>query len=1472
MLKKSLYLVLVAIVVTVATFTGCCNSAEDYFESDNNIITSAHAEVIDGELQPLKTQDGTSVTAEKGTFSSKAVIYIIEKAFTGQGSDYLDNTDKIYELRGILKSENPSVKDIEITNAEKPINVTLRSSFSDNVEARYVGIREKGQSDWSFTCVDKIGGQSSTRAYLSGSDIVYQTNRLGIEIALFAKIAGSEKLQFYSTVSDVDITVEPEDRSSENPVPNKIRISSGCYDDNMKVFAVPAGNGLDNLNTSDFVAELTYMNNDGSDNLKVAGIDAIYQQPTKRSGTGDNYVHKIQIRNLSGNSDKLNFLLNTKGVNVDDFPMDFNVVIKNSNRLRHDTLPFDYSDNVKIEELKGPKPPVDIAVSSEKIMPGETITITWKPGDDVASLTYDLLISRNGEDEAAVAENISETAWTSSDGEKALKEGSYRFRVLVRDSNGYTNISGYHEFSVVTPSEQPEVPSNVRALPSEVRYGNTVTITWDAVENIKYNVYLTRDSIENKVAENLSEGAWTSPEGAEALPIASYAARIEAVNEFNLTSSATPVEFQVVTAEGPGIPVINPLAKAGYLAGEPVIVSWNAVQDPRQKTVSYNLWLYNSEPAETPTASNISSTEYTFNYLATGTYFVRVAATNGEDVSQQSEPASFAVVIPAVATLDASRCTVYACDYYEASPEFIVKFNENNVDEETVKNAVSVANVDAAKVSTEKQSDGFHIKFTEPLPLNQNFTVSMGAMKDIYGYDVTPFSDVTFKTIPFEGLGTEESPFMLDVVEAVQMTSDSKLPLIGSLTAEVTCFPGMTFANAAIIADSTLVDTAQAAEWKGLSAVNVADNAVVGIPNNRKWLADANGSVYMTFTGSLNGKNHYFKTAPKEITTENGLTITLGNGSSETPYFVYTPQQLNEIRDHLDSAYTFCQMRDIDLADYTSAGTGWSPIGDDTNSFTGVYDGCGRTISNIRVVPGAPSIYYIGLFGVISGENSIVKNLSFDGVLMEFPASSIGVIAGKALNKSNIENCHVKSAVVRNYSSGNTGGLVGAMDNGHIYNSDYEGQVICVSGGYGGGILGYPYSSVEFADCYTKGSLDNENGTYTGGVCACFGHGASVVRCSVEMDLSGKEDVGGICGRVDGNSVIFEDCYTSGNFVTMVGNIGGIVGNFQPSDASSFTRCRIEGTINSLCMGLANYVGGVTGYLNCSGGVDFVDCSVRSDIIAKENGWSKAVGGIIGWASTNHNFTRCSFNATFDTSNAETVGGLVGFSAWGSATNAQDCYAKFENMDCKYIAGGIGGQLYGSGNFERCFAKFSKIENAIGTSDCQVGGFIGVINGTLNCSCCYTEFDTIIGLGNRKAGFCAYPNSGNITNCYAKGNKITVTQPSGSLQYVGGFTGQNSYSVVITNCYSTAELELNAASFNSCGLLVAYDSKCNSSFTTAASTTVNIFGDYVTSANCYTLPAGYDSSKDWGEHPWDPAVWNLEDGAFPTLKNMPQVQ
>ena len=483
--KKSLYFVL-AIIATVVTLTGCCGSANDYIE-DESLLSSVSAEIINGELPPLKTQDGTSLTAEKDTFGKRAVVSIIVKAFTGEGSDYLDNADKIYELRGFLKSDNPSEKDIKITSIEKPVSVILKNNFSGNAETRYIGIRETGHSDWSFTNVDKFSNNNSSRAYLDGSDIVYQTNRLGIEVALFAKTVGSEKLQVSTTVSDVNVSIGS--ASQEKPAANKIKINGGRYDDNMKVFVVPAGNGVNNLGAGDFTVELTYMNNDGSNEMKVAGIDAVYEQPAKTSGTGDNYVHRILVHNFNGTSDMLNFVLSTDKVSVDQFPMNFTIVVKNSDRLRPGALPFDYSDNVKIEELKGPKAPADIAASSEKILYGGKITITWKPGEDVSGLTYDLMLSRDGEAETAVAENISETTWSSSEGEDALKEGSYKFRILVRDSDGQTTYSDYYGFSVVASSEQPEILNLKDTYPC----GKPVEIAWTEVNNplggdVKYAV------------------------------------------------------------------------------------------------------------------------------------------------------------------------------------------------------------------------------------------------------------------------------------------------------------------------------------------------------------------------------------------------------------------------------------------------------------------------------------------------------------------------------------------------------------------------------------------------------------------------------------------------------------------------------------------------------------------------------------------------------------------------------------------------------------------------------------------------------------------------------------------------------------------------------------------------------------------------------------------------------------------------
>lgn len=111
---------------------------------------------------------------------------------------------------------------------------------------------------------------------------------------------------------------------------------------------------------------------------------------------------------------------------------------------------------------------------------------------------------------------------------------------------------------------------------------------------------------------------------------------------------------------------------------------------------------------------------------------------------------------------------------------------------------------------------------------------------------------------------------------------------------------------------------------------------------------------------------------------ENAASVTVtgdfagGNGTEGAPYLVATPEQLDRVRNY--PSRHFKQIIDIDLEGYTG---NWTPIGSDTTPFTGVYNGNGYTISNLKINSTAVD-GFVGLFGYV--ENGSLKNMVLENV------------------------------------------------------------------------------------------------------------------------------------------------------------------------------------------------------------------------------------------------------------------------------------------------------------------------------------------------------------------------------------------------------------------------------------------------------------------------------------------------------------
>lgn len=241
---------------------------------------------------------------------------------------------------------------------------------------------------------------------------------------------------------------------------------------------------------------------------------------------------------------------------------------------------------------------------------------------------------------------------------------------------------------------------------------------------------------------------------------------------------------------------------------------------------------------------------------------------------------------------------------------------------------------------------------------------------------------------------------------------------------------------------------------------------------------------------------------------------------------ISTVDQLKAFRDAVNSGNTYAGKTvkltaDLDL----SSESNWVPIGNlvayPGQSFNGVFDGGGHSISNLTCTDNTPQYAVAGLFGsIVSGT---IKDLTVKNVDIKSTHYAAGIVAYTS-NTPTIENCHV------------IGGTISSTP--EIVNGSYD------NGDKVGGIMGYA----------TAGSTIN--------------------NCTVQdVTITAYRDIGGIVGYSDGNvtnntviDVTVKQDLTNGYKNPTPTTIGDIVG--RGSAVSSW-----ESNNNKVLKSVAQYAG-----------------------------------------------------------------------------------------------------------------------------------------------------------------------------------------------------------------------------------------------------------------------------------------------------------
>ena len=254
-----------------------------------------------------------------------------------------------------------------------------------------------------------------------------------------------------------------------------------------------------------------------------------------------------------------------------------------------------------------------------------------------------------------------------------------------------------------------------------------------------------------------------------------------------------------------------------------------------------------------------------------------------------------------------------------------------------------------------------------------------------------------------------------------------------------------------------------------------------------------------------------------------------GDGSQGDPYQICNAEQLDSVRYFLNDHFILNNDIDIDAYSRTKWGSsGWLPIGSNSGSFQGSFNGDCHTITGLWIDRNTKDS--VGLFGY-TNNNAIIENLGIvncDVIGRAF----IGGLVGFNVN-STINNCYVTGKVTG--YTGTLGGLVGQNNNAVISNCYATGTVVGENSSSNGGLVGANNNNAVIANCYAAGIV--KGAQYVGGL---VGYNRSIIKdCVAANDtaiaIAYTSDAHRMVG-INNNGAV-NNCYANENMVLSHSNI-----------------------------------------------------------------------------------------------------------------------------------------------------------------------------------------------------------------------------------------------------------------------------------------------------------------------------------------------
>jgi filamentous hemagglutinin family protein len=384
-------------------------------------------------------------------------------------------------------------------------------------------------------------------------------------------------------------------------------------------------------------------------------------------------------------------------------------------------------------------------------------------------------------------------------------------------------------------------------------------------------------------------------------------------------------------------------------------------------------------------------------------------------------------------------------------------------------------------------------------------------------------------------------------------------------------------------------------------------------------------------------------------------------------------------------------------------------------------------------------------------------------------------------------------------------------------------------------------------------TINRPTGSYLG--LFSFASGAEISNVGlVNASITGNAAVGALVGYLTGTTI--SNSYSTGSVIGGTAtshDLGGLAGINAGTISNSYSTASVTGGASSYEIGgLAGYNNGTITYSNSAGAI-----TGGSD-----------VGGLVGYNASTISNSHSNSNVSGSGSH---IGGLVGYNTLGSTITASHATGAVtaDNLGQRYI-GGLAGQNDGTIADSYSIAEvqaFSYAGGLVGYNDGAISGsystgivttvyqFAGGIAGYNDIGASIsTSYSTAYVRASEFAGGLAAWNTGAIADSYNTGNTNGL---NGS---AGGVVGVNEGPGSITRSYSAGSV---TGTSNTGGLVGWF----------LGGAVTNSYWDTATSGQSASPGGGtglttaqMKTAATFTAAGWDPTVWNMVDGAYPTLK------